>query len=161
MLPRAPYPLTSSKCVNYKNVNERFIDAFHSVVSYASSRALQKFACKLAESAKIILLLCLREKKERPEREKERIEPVSLNALKRYLSVSTNAWRFALRTFPTKEKEKINKSFQTLLSPQDLERMDWPGFEPGSPAWQAGILNHYTISLFWVLVINFYLVGGC
>ena len=110
--------------MNYKNVNERFIDAFHSVVSYASSRALQKFACKLAESAKIILLLCLREKKERPEREKERIEPVSLNALKRYLSVSTNVWRFALRTFPTKEKEKINKSFQTLLSPQDLERMD-------------------------------------
>ena len=105
-------------------MNERFIDAFHSVVSYASSRALQKFACKLAESAKIILLLCLREKKERPEREKERIEPVSLNALKRYLSVSNNAWRFALHTFPTKEKEKINKSFQTLLSPQDLERMD-------------------------------------
>ena len=55
-------------------MNERFIDAFHSVVSYANSRTLQTFACKLAESAKIIL-------------------------------------RCALRTFPTKEKEKINKSF--------------------------------------------------
>ena len=76
--------------MNDKNVNERFIDAFHSVVLYANSRALQKFACKLAESAKIILLLCLRKKK-KDLKERKRIEPVSLNALKRYLSVSTNA----------------------------------------------------------------------
>ena len=45
-------------------------------------------------------------------------------------------------------KRKINKSFQTLLSSQDLERTGWPGIEPRPPVWQAGILNHYTISPF-------------
>ena len=40
------------KCVDYKNVNERFINAFHSVISYANSHVLQKSACNLAESAK-------------------------------------------------------------------------------------------------------------
>ena len=85
-------------------MNERFIDAFHSVVSYANSRALQKFACKLAESAKIILLLCLREKKERPEREKERIEPVSLNVFKIYLA--SVLMRSALRYARSRRKKK-------------------------------------------------------
>ena len=71
-------------------MNERFIDAFHSVVSYATSRALQKFACKLAESAKIILLLCLRKKKERPEREREN-RTRKLKRIENLPGVSTNA----------------------------------------------------------------------
>ena len=70
-------------------MNETFIDAFHSVVSYANSRALQKFACKLAESAKIILLLCLRKKKERPEREREN-RTRELKRIENLPGVSTN-----------------------------------------------------------------------
>ena len=89
-------------------MNERFIDAFHSVVSYANSRALQIFACKLAESAKIILLVCLKKK---DLKEKERIEPVSLSVLK--IDLTSVLMRSAVRYARSrrKKKKKINKSF--------------------------------------------------
>ena len=86
---------------------------------------------------------------QRPKREKIKRSFQHWYGINVEKKISIRIWTWALCA--TKRRTNHYTIETATNAWHKIKRSSWPGFEPGSPASQAGVLNHYTISSFWGL----------